>query len=253
MTRAGNWRRDAMDRWLFIHVMKTAGTSFRAMLEQDLGDRVYPTRDELGEQKNGWYLQAPELLERIAGGGVALEGRQVLCGHYAARLTERLPGDWRVMIFLREPVARALSMISHRHSRSRSRFFDFRGLRIADYLQDDDFLQRQITNYQTKVLAMEPLANVNAPWTVDDAGFERAKVALEAMDFVGVTERFAASVRSFERLSGITFSVRDMHRNKRRYHPTDADRAAVLPLVEYDIELYRLACEKMDRQLAAAA
>ena len=47
-----------MDRWLFIHVMKTAGTSFRSMLEAKLGDAIHPTFLEGKAQPRGWYYQA---------------------------------------------------------------------------------------------------------------------------------------------------------------------------------------------------
>ena len=43
-----------MDRWLFIHVMKTAGTSFRLMLESALGNALYPAKGELQSERNGW-------------------------------------------------------------------------------------------------------------------------------------------------------------------------------------------------------
>jgi hypothetical protein len=46
-------------------------------------------------------------------------------------------------------------------------------------------------------------ALVNTAHPIDDAAFARARARIDAMDFVGLTERFAESVALFERLSGI--------------------------------------------------
>jgi hypothetical protein len=242
-----------MERWLFIHIMKTAGTSFRSLIESDLGGTVYPTRAELRQQRNEWYLPAPELLEQVADGRIDLAGRRVLCGHYASRLADALPGRWRSVIFLRDPVKRALSMIAHRHKMSQNRFLRFRGPRIADYLKDDAFIGRQITNYQTKVLAMDALDDVNRPYEVDDAAFERAREALFATDVVGLAEHFSESVRLFEQLSGLRLSSYNLHAGRSpAYHPTEEDIKAIRALVPYDFEIYRLAQERMRQQFEAA-
>lgn len=242
-----------MERWLFIHIMKTAGTSFRSILESDLGTTVYPTRAELQERPNGWYLPATELLERVEDGRVDLSNRRVLCGHYASRLCEALPGRWRSVIFLRDPVKRAMSMIAHYHNMRRGRWFRFGGPRIADYLKDDGLIRHQIANYQTKVLAMDPLGDVNQPMAIDDAAFARARDALFSIDVVGLTEQFGESLALFQRKSGLKLGNPTLHANKSpAYHPTEADIAAVRDLVPYDFEIYRLAQERMHQQLALA-
>ena len=112
-----------MDRWVFVHIMKTAGTAFRRMLRETPGISEYPTQAELAANAREMshaerrYLPASQLLARIGSGELDLTGRQFLCGHYSASLADSLPGTWRTVTFLRDPVRRTLSMIAHHHYR----------------------------------------------------------------------------------------------------------------------------------------
>ena len=56
--------RGVIDRWFFIHIMKTAGTSFRTMLEETLDAEIYPTKAELAQRPRRWYLTAPRAAGR---------------------------------------------------------------------------------------------------------------------------------------------------------------------------------------------
>lgn len=241
-----------MDRWVFIHIMKTAGTSFRTMLETTPQAAIYPTKEELAVNYHRWYLAAPELLRRIEAGEVDLSDRQFLCGHYAAALTEALPGTWRRITFLRDPVKRSLSMIAHRHSQA-SKLNRFFKPNISKWLDNETFVEKQIRDYQTKIFAIDPLAEVNAPAVVDEAAFARAKARLEEVDFVGLTEQYLPSISILERMAGIRFAPLPHANKSRGYTATDAEIARIRKLVPYDVELYEIAREKLRLQLAAAA
>lgn len=243
-----------MSHWLFIHIMKTAGTSFRTMLENHLGEGVYPTKEEVKQLPDKFYLRPPQFVERLTDGRLDLTGRRVICGHYSAAFVEALPGNWRTATVLREPVARTLSMIAHHH-RGRRRKLDFRGrLPVTEYLENPSFVASKILNYQTKVFAAGPMDNVNQPYPVDATAFERARARLDAIDFIGITEMLGESVRVFERLSGMALGADILHAGKnRRYSATEADVARIRELVGYDIELYEIARRKMQAQVAAAA
>jgi hypothetical protein len=248
-----------MDRWLFLHVMKTAGTSFRAMLEEGLGAAVYPSDAEVRAQPHGWYYDADTLFRLIDGGRLDLGSRQMVCGHYAARLVEvlpaHLPGRWRTVTFLRDPVARTLSMISHsaKYRPGIPGLRRFRKVNIGRALADPGFIESQVRNYQAKVFAMDPTGDVNAPFAVDAASFRRARAALEAADVVGLTERLEPSIRLFEATSGIAVAESVPQRNvSRGYNATDEELERVRALVPWDIELYELAREKLERDLRAA-
>jgi len=58
-------------------------------------------------QDGGAGALPSELLERIGRGEIDLSTRRFLCGHYSANLTDHLPGDWRTVTFLRDPVRRS--------------------------------------------------------------------------------------------------------------------------------------------------
>ena len=242
-----------MDQWLFVHVMKTAGTSFRLMLEEQLAREIYPTREELAAQRGRWYLHAPELLARVADGRLDLGRRRFVCGHYSVNLRDRLPGTWRTAIFLREPVARTLSMIRHRQRNAG--FFRRRIVpeSIADWLKKDIFVRNQVENYQTKVLSIDALANVNKRATIDKEMFEKAANNVETIDFIGLTENFNDSISVFNDISGMNFStVPHANRGKARGPAvSDQDIEAIRRLVPYDLELYERAREKLLARIAA--
>lgn len=242
-----------MDQWLFVHVMKTAGTSFRLMLEEQLAREIYPTREELAAQRGRWYLHAPELLARVADGRLDLHRRRFVCGHYSVNLRDRLPGTWRTVVFLREPVARTLSMIGHRQRNAG--FFRRRivPMSVADWLKKDAFIRNQVENYQTKVLSADALANVNKRTLIDKEAFEVAAKNVESVDFIGLTEYFNESISAFNDISGMNFSaVPHANRGKGR-KPTvnDQDIEAIRRLVPYDLELYERAREKLLARIAA--
>lgn len=241
-----------MDRWFFIHIMKTAGTSFRTMLDQTFAADIYPTREELAQHPRRWYPTAPDLLRRIERGEVDLSTRRFLCGHYAADLGPLLPGHWRTVAFLRDPVRRSLSMIAHRHGKA-SRLNRFIKPNISKYLDREDFVEGQIRDYQTKVFAIDGAEDVNLPHRIDDAAFERAKARLMEVDFVGLTEQYPQSIRLFEAMSGLKLAPLPHTNRSRGYAPTEAEIAHIRTLVPYDIELYELARERLRGQIAAAA
>ena len=241
-----------MERWVFLHIMKTAGTSFRTMLEETPEAVIYPTREELAQHPKRWYLPARELLERIERGEIDLSARRFLCGHYAASLVDHLPGDWRTVSFLRDPVRRSLSMIAHRHFKA-SRLNRFLKPNVSKHLDWEDFVERQIRNYQTKVFAIDGREDVNGLHRIDDAAFERAKARLLETDFVGLTERYAESIRLLEAMSGIRFAALPHENKSRGYAASEAEIARIRALVPYDIALYEIASRKLRAQLDAAA
>jgi hypothetical protein len=222
------------------------------MLEETPAATIYPTKQELLEHPRRWYLTAPELLSRIECGEVDLSTRQFLCGHYAAALVERLPGKWRAVTFLRDPVRRSLSMIAHRHSKARwvNRFVK---PNISKYLDNEEFVARQIRDYQTKVFAIDAAGNVNAPQLIDAALFERAKARLMNLDFVGLTEQYAESIRLFEAMSGVRFAPLPYANKSRGYAATDAEVRRIRELVPHDLALYEIARARLRAQIDAVA
>lgn len=179
----------------------------------------------------------------------------MVCGHYAAALADDLPGAWRIATFLRDPVKRSLSMIAHRHRRAMSlpQLARFVKPDISAWLDQEEFVERQIRDYQTKVFALGGRGNVNRPYTIDAPAFARATERLLTADFVGLSERLADSIRLFEQFSKIRLGPIP-HRNKSpSYAASTAEIARIRTLVPHDLELYEVARMKFEQALAAAA
>jgi hypothetical protein len=173
--------------FVFVHIAKTAGTSFRYALERTHpGEIVYDYGDP--------GAATPFIHKLIYGGKVSMEERAAkaaaqvreagsfaLAGHFpAARYWGHFPaGDF--MTFVRDPVERALSHFDHHTSY------------LAEEMTFERFLEGEGTNLQSKILA---------------------DVDLEAFGLVGVTEHYRASLRLLEREMGL--KVPFLRRNLRR-------------------------------------
>lgn len=172
--------------FVFVHIPKTAGTSFRYALEKarpgevlyDYGDRGLAT-PFIREQV--YDAQGP-FQERIA--RVAAEVRRLnplaLAGHFpASRYWGHFPAS-DFITFVRDPEERALSHFDHHLS-----------YLIKEHTLEQ-FLQGEGTNLQSKLLA---------------------DVDLDAFGLIGITEHYKASLRLMERDLGL--KVRALRRNTR--------------------------------------
>lgn len=224
-----------MDKWLFIHVMKTAGTSFRHLLEKEYHQEVYPTAQDLRSQPNRHYYQGHDLLDRISAGMLSAQERRFICGHYTFAMTERFP-DRRTAVFLRDPVTRTVSMLAHRRRHSP----DFAALSVLEMLAIQPFRSRQIENYQTKVLGASSILDANSSMDVDQSVLKKAKDRIKQLDFLGLSEHFSDSLRLFERVSDTSFTEKSLHVNKgQTIEITQEEMAAIVAAIPYDIELAR--------------
>lgn len=240
-----------MDRWLIIDVMHTGGAALRGMIEAKLGGGVYPTKAEIEATPYGWYEAAPNLLNQIEDGRFDLGPRRVVCGNYAVRFTEHLPGEWQTAIFLRDPVERTLDLLAkmaRREKRAKNLW------RVKHDLGNEEFVETQIRDYQTKIFCMHGTSDPNTVYRVGPDAFERARAALESVSVVGIAEDFARSVALFERRSGIALGAPPAHPvpQVNRADVSEADLATIRGLVARDIELYELARAKMQAGMAAA-
>jgi hypothetical protein len=224
--------------------MKTAGTSFRQNVESKLGPRIYPTQAEVRQNSSNRYLPASELISRIEAGQIDLEDKIIVMGHYAAAIAKALPGNRNTATFLRNPIDRSISMIAQRKKR-----LPWARMSVDEVLHSK-FINRFITNYQTKVFSIdEPSSQVNIPFTVDEDAFSRALSRLDQLDFVGITEEYGKSLGLFTSMSGISFNGEVYQANKsRREELTTNQLRRIERLVELDMELYEVARKRFEKQ-----
>ena len=140
------------ERFFFVHVMKTGGTSFVFHLLRNFEpNEVYPSeaRDRRHPSDVEPYASIPDLLglspDRVA------EVR-VFAGHFPYMVCDLIDADLVTMTLLREPVQRSVSVLKH-FKRLFARYADL----SLDEIYDDPLVFRNfVENYQTKVFALTP-------------------------------------------------------------------------------------------------
>jgi hypothetical protein len=230
--------------FLVIHVMKTAGTSLRRMLIDGLGPAaVYPNDDDLAALPKGWYPSPSDLAEQVAAGHH--HGARLIVGHVPYVLADALPHRPLTVLLLRDPIARAVSMMDHRRAGSKRR----RTATYTELLADEGFVANQLRDYQTKMLAFDDLdecaESVNTPLPIDDARFARALDRLAAVDVLGVVEDLPAFTRRLEVIAGIRPGPeRTDNRRRGERDPLGEDvRRRLTELTARDAVLYQRALE----------
>ena len=204
---------DREDRrpWYFLHIPKTAGTTFRVLLENQFHmDDICPAYEffQLGQYSD-------EQLRHF----------RLFRGHMGYNLVNYLPEKPRVLVMLRDPMERAVShfqYISRDPGHPKHRIIHEGKIGLKEYLLDP-VLSAEVTNAQVR-----PLAHLSDRQTLDEllAGsdgqesFARAwrhregvlppddellDVALQrlgAADFVGVAEQLEQGMSLAARLLG---------------------------------------------------
>ena len=159
----------------FIHVPKTAGTSFRKGLEQALGNAAlcYDYAEDAPETSDlvRQYLYRQQDPFRFSEAFEASDAR-VIAGHVPANKYIDLIGTRRTLTFLRDPVQRVISEYWHfvRHQGWQDSLEAF-------------YRKPRFINRQSKMLQGVPL---------------------EALGFIGLTERYAQSLEQLNRCFGLT-------------------------------------------------
>jgi len=227
---------------LVIHIMKTAGTSLRKMLQEELGHRaVYPSDRDLAKLPHGWYRSGRNILRDFH----ALPRHRVLIGHFAAEIADRLPIRYRTAGFVRDPLQRSLSCLAH--------FGRHFGRPPAELLGDSDFIDAQIRDHQTKVLGGLGITDSRDHCQIDDATLARAVKRIDRLDFIGVTERSPESFEVFDRRFGTRIAEQQIRENVLR--PEGNELSELIPkiaeLVRLDTALYEAAQARLNHDLAA--
>jgi hypothetical protein len=174
------------DRFFFIHVMKTGGSTFvqhiRANFERD---EVYPCAELDPEEHlprfNIHYLTglSPERRERI----------RLYMGHFPFVATQLLGMELVTLAILREPVERTISYLKHcqrYHEQHRS-------LSLEQIYEDPLFFSMLMHDHQAKLFAMVPddqPESYHDVIDVDERRLEIAKANLERVDVLGLQEHF---------------------------------------------------------------
>ncbi|MBI3156016.1 MAG: sulfotransferase family 2 domain-containing protein [Burkholderiales bacterium] len=217
----------------FVHIPKTAGTSFRRSIADAVGDGhchfdYGPSSSETSPLVKQLAYDEPDLFRLQQ--ALARASCRLLAGHvHAGRYAPLVPAA-RVVSFVRDPVQQVMSHYEHQRLHNR-----YPG-------SLEDFLRGPLgPGFQARVLAALPI---------------------EALGFVGVTERYEDSLRAFSTAFGITLEVRRLNLNPSRAQGAFPAPAYAVPdelrgLMEErggpDQVLYQRANALLDARLEAMA
>ena len=174
----------AVERLLFLHIPKTAGTTIRKLIAEFLGEeRVTPSLPTM-------FLD--EALMRYA-------DYAAVCGHFRSRQGQVLPTDRISITVLRDPLERFLSDYSFRKFDNDRRLVDerVRMLDINDFVARLTDADMEELNLQTFLLF--PLGTDSRTVLSWQERTEAARRALERFSLIGVQEElddFACMLRA---------------------------------------------------------
>ena len=170
-------------RYVVMHIPKTAGTTLRKILGEAFPGNVFPSPGALSAN-NGEYPRFAELQNQRD-----LVGRhRFVMGHYRLPQILRLFPDRQIITILREPFARTVSVIGH-HWR-------VHGIPPKALLKDARFINNEIGDQQTRFLAGQP-----SGWTgrYSEDMVQQALQNLERVKIVGIQERFSQFIARVDR------------------------------------------------------
>jgi hypothetical protein len=191
-----NNKNELNDPIFFIHLPKTAGTSFRMMLfKKVLQSEVYPNIKDITDHGGNYpnLAQARNFLQNSF-----RQETKLLIGHYPYAFKELIPKNFKVITFLREPIDRTISNLQH-FKRSRQEDQHLSLSAIFDKYQD------HLSNFQTRYICDNSMANGMYFYHQKDLNEQaliQSKINLENCDLVGITERFKDSIYLAEQLLG---------------------------------------------------
>jgi hypothetical protein len=231
-------------QYFFIHVMKTAGTTFVRQLQQEFApEAIYPARnvDWTGEHDYDVYINIPRLLALTPERRAEI---RVFTGHFPYMVCDLVAPGCTTLSVLREPVARTVSVLKH-FKRVEARFHECPLEAIYD---DRQIFRFFVENHQTKVFSLVPSDNevaINCGLTTDDERYERARASLAQVDVLGITEEYNRFVDETQRRFG--WWGRGVDRDLRTNVSTEdwdvepSFRARIAADNAYDVALYEYA------------
>lgn len=228
----------AMSKIVFIHIPKTAGTSFRRLLDKQYpGHKLLPLYEP--------YPYTPEVLARLKR---QAQQATACIGHVPFGIDRQLGIDARYVTFLRDPVERVVSYYRHNQRHANARFHQQikEGMTLADLVRSG--IDAECHNNMTRMISG---IGDNRRLT-DRAVLEQAIDNIERRFlFIGLTEQFDQSVdllgsRLGWRRQGLVKPALNRAPDQKRFPLDEQTRALVLEYNDLDLALYRYVAQRQD-------
>jgi len=233
-----------MRAFFFIHVMKTAGTTFvRALQQQFPPESIYPTRgiDWTSPTDVEAYINIPRL---VSLSDARKQQVRIYTGHFPFMVADLLDPDLVTLTVLRDPIDRTISVLKQVKRRDAR----FRDTPLESIYDDRPTFRFFVENHQTKVFSLTPDDHevaINCGLTIDDVRYARAQENLARVDVIGFTESFDAFIAEVRaRFGWWPAGVDPQTRANVSTEDWDVDptfRARIAADNAYDIQLYEYA------------
>jgi len=236
---------------IFFHIPKTAGMSLRGLLVRNYRNGPHFNTNIAGDFSTKSWNEFLERINKMA--PEELDRQVVFKGHMFFGLHEVLPGPSWYITFLRDPVERSIShykMLCRLKASAPAHEID-PSKKDWNMSEAPDFL-RCLDNFQTRLLAG---TDVTLPFGACTE--EHLRIAKANMDrhfkFVGLTEQFDLSLLLLRRVCGWgwRFYIPDNVAPSTPFQMPAGVPEAIRRLNNLDLELYRYAQERFDRQVDA--
>jgi Sulfotransferase family len=175
---------DPVQRFFFVHVQKTAGTTlWRRLKRQFAPEELYPGPSD--GRPPTTTLVVEHLVERW---NARRDEIRLVTGHFPLCTTELLDADFATLTLLRDPVERTLSALRHHREKTAAD----RELPL-EQIYDDPLRFELVHNHMVKMFALTVDEMTDGALTHVDFTSEhlrRAKERLATIDVVGLQSRF---------------------------------------------------------------
>jgi hypothetical protein len=245
---AGGHVSEHPNRFFFVHVQKTAGTSLIKRLQRHFEEpEIYP--NESDGDIVACVISVEHLLSRWRARGHEI---RLLSGHFPLCTAELLGGDFTTLTVLREPIERTLSYLRH-HRKVTPADQDA----SLEAIYEDSFrFHGLVHNHMVKMfsLTLEEMSDgalTRADFT--EERLERAKERLAGVDAMGLQEHFEEFCGHLTRRFGWPL---DKPRRLNFTEPCDVSdefRARIAEDNAMDVELYQFAKRIYEQRARSSA
>lgn len=225
---------------IFLHIPKTAGSTFTALLKRLYDESViYQIKPPFYNKELSRLKNLP-IDQKIKA--------KLIVGHMPFGIHKYFPSSCGYITILRKPVERVIShyyFVKSDRKHPLHRIVNSQRMSLSEYVQSK--ISAEIQNGQTRILC----GLDEVPWfgpyadACPEAAFIAARRNLNSFKFVGLQESFSESVALLNKQFGwslpFNFKSVNITRKKNYQELSLNDIRTVEKYNEYDIELYRIA------------